>query len=76
MVKTNLLYKVVKNAFDLKNEMNGVLGHLCTCSLNWAGTPLEDGEMTLPSRHRIRNSSPGGLRPSTLHFGDGGSPQY
>ena len=28
----------------------------------------EDGEMsemTLPSRHRIRNSNPGGLRPST-----------
>ena len=23
-------------------------------------------EMTLPSRHRIRNSSPSGLRPSTL----------
>ena len=32
--------------------------------------------MTLPSRHRIRNSSPGGLRPSTLPFGHGGSPQY
>ena len=33
------------------------------------GEPPEDGEMnemTLPSRHRIRNSSPGGLRPSTL----------
>ena len=32
--------------------------------------------MTLSSRHRIRNSSPGGLRPSTLPFGHGGSPQY
>ena len=32
--------------------------------------------MTLPSRHRIRNSSPGGLRPSTLPLGHGGSPQY
>ena len=26
--------------------------------------------------HRIRNSSPGGLRPSTLPLGHGGSPQY
>ena len=33
-------------------------------------------EMTLSSRHRIQNSSPGGLRPSTLPLGHGGSPQY
>ena len=33
-------------------------------------------EMTLLSRHRIRNSSPGGLRPSTLPLGHGDSPQY
>ena len=33
-------------------------------------------EMTLSSSHRIRNSSPGGLRPSTLPLGHGGSPQY
>ena len=33
-------------------------------------------EMTLSSRHRIRNSSPGGLRPSTLPLGHGGSQQY
>ena len=32
--------------------------------------------MTLSSRHRIRNLSPGGLRPSTLPLGHGGSPQY
>ena len=32
--------------------------------------------MTLSSRHRIRNSSPGGLRPGTLPLGHGGSPQY
>ena len=32
--------------------------------------------MTLSSRHRIRNSSPGGLRPSTLPLGHRGSPQY
>ena len=39
----------------------------------------EDGkmiEMTLSSRHRIRNLSPGGLRPSTLPLGHWGSPQY
>ena len=29
-------------------------------------------EMTLSSRHRIRNSNPGGLRPSTLPLGHGG----
>ena len=29
-------------------------------------------EMTLPSRHRIRNSNPGGLGPSTLPLGHGG----
>ena len=33
-------------------------------------------EMTLPSRHRIQNSIFGGLRPSTLHLGHGGSPLY
>ena len=32
--------------------------------------------MTLSSRHRIRNSSPGGLMPSTLPLGHGGSLQY
>ena len=32
-------------------------------------------EMTLSSRHRIRNSCPGGLRPSTLPLGHGGSPR-
>ena len=32
-------------------------------------------EMTLSSRHRIRNSRPGGLRLSTLPLGHGGSPQ-
>ena len=32
--------------------------------------------MTLSSRHSIRNSSPGGLRPSTLPLGHGGSSQY
>ena len=32
--------------------------------------------MTLPSKHRIRNSNSGGLRPSTPPLGHGGSPQY
>ena len=32
--------------------------------------------MTLSSRHRIRNSSPGGLRSSTLPLGHGCSSQY
>ena len=52
---------------------------LCTYRLNWARRTPEDGEMiemTLSSRHRVRNSSPGGLRPSTLPLGHGGSPQY
>ena len=33
-------------------------------------------EMTLSSRHRIRNSSPCGLRQSKLPLGHRGSPQY
>ena len=37
------------------------------------GEPPEDGEMTRPSRHRIRNSNPGELRSSTLPLGHGGS---
>ena len=32
--------------------------------------------MALPSRHRIGNSNPGGLRPRTIPLGHGGSPQY
>ena len=47
--------------------------------LNWAWRTPEDGEMnemTLPYRHRIRNSSNGDLRLSTLPLGNAGSPQY
>ena len=33
-------------------------------------------EMTLPPRHSIQISSPGGLRPNTLALGHEGSPQY
>ena len=36
----------------------------------------EMNDMTLPPRLRIRNSDPGGLRPSTLPLGHGDSPQY
>ena len=63
-----------------KNEMNRALGHLCAhIGSTGPGEPPEDGEMieiTLSSRHRIQNSSPGGLRPSTLPLGHGSSPQY
>ena len=45
--------------------MNRALGHLCAhIGQTGPGEPPEDGEMiemTLSSRHRIRNSSPGGL---------------
>ena len=61
----------------VKNEINRALGHFCAHT-GQIGPP-EGGEMsetTLPSRHRIRNSNHGGLRPSTLHLGHGGSPQY
>ena len=47
--------------------------------LHAPGGPPEDGEMnemTLPSRHRIRNSNSGGLRPSSLPLGPGGSSLY
>ena len=59
--------------------MNRALGHLCAhLGLTGPGESPEDGEMiemTLSFRHRIRNSSPGGLRPSTLPLGHGGSPE-
>ena len=72
----NALY----NLRDSGNEITGVLGHLCA-HIGYTGTgePPADSkvnEMTLPFRHRIRNSSPGGLRPSTLPLGHGGSPHY
>ena len=42
--------------------MNRALGHLCVhIGLTGPGEPPDDGEMiemTLSSRHRIRNSSP------------------
>ena len=38
------------------NEMNRAFGHFCahTGSIG-PGEPPEDGEMTLPSKHRTRN---------------------
>ena len=60
----------------MKWNESGFRQPLCTYRLIGPGEPPEDGEMTLSSRHRIRNSSPGGLRPSTLPLGHGGSPQY
>ena len=64
--------------------MNRALGHLCgtyrlnihsTYRLNRARRNSEDGEMTLPSRHKIGNSNLGSLRSSTLPLSHGGSPQ-
>ena len=63
----------------MKWNESGFRPPLCTYRLNWAGELPEDGEMiemTLSSRHRIRNSNPGGLRPSTLPLSHGGSSQY
>ena len=54
--------------------MNGVLRHLCEhLGKTGTGEPAENDEMTLPSGHKTRNSCPGGLRPSTLPLGHGGS---
>ena len=53
---------------------------VCLCAhIGWIGPgdPPEDGEineMTLPSRHRILNSSPDGLRPDMLTLGHGRLP--
>ena len=54
----------------------------CTCAhvgQTATGEPPEDGEMNemaLPSRHRARNSSSGGLRPSMFLLCHGDSQQY
>ena len=64
---------------DKKWNESGFRPPLCTYRLNWARRAYWgwwDDWLTLSSRHRIRNSSPGGLRPSTLPLGHGGSPQY
>ena len=55
-----------------------ILGHFCahTGYIGPGESPEDDemNEMTLSSKHRARNSNPGGLRPSTLSLGHGGSP--
>ena len=60
--------------------MNQAVGHFCAhIGYIMPGEPPEDdemSEMTLPFRHRIRNSNPGGMMPSTLPLGHGSSPQY
>ena len=63
----------------MKWNESGFRSLLCTYRLNWARKPPEDGEvseMTLPFRYRIRNSNPGGLRPSTLPLSHKDSSQY
>ena len=62
----------------MKWNESGFRPLLCTYRLNWARRTSWGwwDEMTLPSRHRIRNSNPRGLRPSTLPLGHGGSTQY
>ena len=73
-------YRYKNYIFRMSNEINRALGHLCAhIGQTGPGEPPEDGEMiemTLSSRHRIQNSSPGGLRLSTLPLGNGSSPQY
>ena len=51
----------------------------CTYRLNWVirtSWRCKMNEMTLPSRHRLWNSNPGGLRPSSPLLGHRVSPQY
>ena len=68
------------SAHLLPNEINQALGYFCAhIGSIGPGEAPEDGEMselTLSFRHRIQNANPGGLRPSTLPLGHGGSPQY
>ena len=62
-----------------RNGMKGVLG-LIYVHIDQTGTGESPGDgemkdMTLPPRHRTRNFTPDGLRPSTLPLGHGCSPQ-
>ena len=65
-------YIVMHCNVDKKKEMNRALGHLCAhIGQTGPGEPFEDGEMiemTLSSRHRIRNSSPGWGRNNFVSF--------
>ena len=71
--------RVQSPRWKMRCNESGFRPPLCTYRLNWARRTSwgwRNNEMTLSSRHRIRNWSPGGLRPSTLPLGHGGSPQY
>ena len=61
----HVLHVSCKKKQIIKKEMDSVLGHLCA-HITGPGEPPEDGEMTLPSRHRIRNWRPGGLGLNTI----------
>ena len=73
-------FRLIWRRPSVQNGMNGVLGHLCAHNrLNWARRTSWgwwDEWDALPSRRRIRNSSPGGLRPSTLPLDHGCSDKY
>ena len=76
-ISTSPIINVSTN--EMKWNDSGFRPPLCTYRLNWARRTSWGWwmiEMTLSSRHMIRNSSPGGLRSSTLPLGHGGSPQY
>ena len=89
MISVNLLfvncssicvYDIIMVDVCYNTQSTLITNHVRLCA--WSDHQIwihEDGgmnEMTLPSRHRIRNSDPGGLRPSTLDLGHGGCPQY
>ena len=65
--------------FKMKWNESGFRPPLCTYRLNWARRTSwgwwDDWDDTVLQTQE-RNSSPGGLRPSTLPLGHGGSPQY
>ena len=80
LLEPNEMFNLECNGSVKWNEW-GFMPLLCTQFIGYTGQgkPLEDGEMnamTVPSRHRIQNSSPGSLSLSTLPLGHGGSPQY
>ena len=66
----------VTEVTESRNEW-GFSPPLCTYRLNLSRKTLdgEMNEMTQPSRHMLRISSPGNLRPSTLPLGHRGSQQ-
>ena len=71
-------FRAVTHKHEIKCNASA-LGHfLCTYRHNWARRTSWgwwDKWDKLPARHRIQNSSPGGLWPSTLPLGHGGKPR-